>query len=178
MLSAQTIRDMSDYAAYRAAEEGHEPLAVWSDDDLPHLPFLGEYVPRGYRVATWADMRSRPRNETWGDDDNPAYTLVDASGFGSVNEPALTYPELADYVAENGQCYWAIVETGQFQVVVAAYIQDNSSEGVPAPEIDPCDYCGGIHGPLDECDPCPECGEYHDGAYANGCPEEEDSDDA
>ena len=177
MLSPQTIRDMQDYAAYEAAEFGRVPLAVWHDEDLPHLPFLGGYVPRGYRVATWAEMSDRTRNSGHYDaDDEPVHILVDGSGWGRSDEAALTLPELADYVRDNGQCHWAIVEAGQFQVVVAAYIQDDTAEGTPAPDVDPCEWCGYVHGPLDECYECRDCGAYHDEPYANGCPVAEDDD--
>ena len=176
MLSAQTIRDIQDYAAYVAAEEGSVPLAVWHDGDLPHLPFLGGYVPRGYRVATWAEMSALPRNSGHYDaDDEPAHILVDSSGWGGRDEPALTLPELADYVRDNGHCHWAIVESGQFQVVVAAYIQDDTAEGTPAPDIEPCEYCGDVHGPLDDCEPCPDCGNVHPWSSTSDCPEDDDA---
>lgn len=154
MMSPQLIREISDHAAYEAAQEDKIPLSVWHSDDLRHMPFLGTYVPSGWRAATWSDIEGeRPRNARYDDAEGPANILVDASGWGAPDEPALTFEQLASYVGITPGFGWAIKETGQFQIVVGIYVEDGSSEGTPAPELEPCDECRQIHGPLDECDP-------------------------
>ena len=82
--------------------------------------------------------------------------MVDSSGFGSPGEPALTFDQLTAYIEreDRGRFGWAIRESGQFQVVIGVYVEDPGSPGVPAPEVEPCDYCHAIHGPMDECQEC------------------------
>lgn len=177
MLGPETIKRMSDVAAYRAAEEGRRPLTVIKAEDLRHLPFLGDYVPAGWRPALWADMYTNPRTGWPWDETKRVYIMVDSSGWGSSSEPALTFPELARYVIESKrpqhQYGWAIVEAGEFQVVVSAFIRDEQATGTPAPEVDPCEYCHEVHSPLEECDPdlisrCPACGEPMDYCLGHG----------
>lgn len=154
MLSGQQIRNISDVAAYRAAEEGKVPLAIEQAGDIRHMPFLGHYVPAGYRVATFADFDAgigfgfyRPFNseEVW----------VECGGFG--NDP--TGP-----VLRAGQ-YWAIVESGQFQTYARCYIKDGDAPAVNLPDEKSvtCEVCGVVHNDLEECEDdegdcqCAEC---------------------
>ena len=158
MLGIETIRNISDVAAYRAAEEGRYPLTFWSERDARGIPFLGDYTPAGWRRALWSDMDSRPRNVWSAHDDEEVTFMVDSSGFGSDYEPALTMSQFVAYaMAQNEtdeEIGWAIRESGQFQVVVGAYVRDPESAGNPAP--DPadveCPQCGTIHNDLEECD--------------------------
>ena len=66
MMSAQLIKDVSDVAAYRAAEEGREPLSIWGPRDATHIPFLGDYTPVGWRRALWSDFYTTPAWATRG----------------------------------------------------------------------------------------------------------------
>jgi len=47
---------MNDAAARAAMKAGDAPLVIWNDDtlegDLQFLPVLGDFVPRGWRVAS------------------------------------------------------------------------------------------------------------------------------
>ena len=147
MLSGAAIRSISDVAAYRAAQEGKYPLFIWGPDDLHHLPFLGSYVPQGWREVEELQV------------------MADSSGFGAPDESALTFSQLEAYVREHPGYGWAIVVAGQFQVVISAYQEDAEAEGTPAPEPDPCGYCGAIHSDIEECQPCWACD--HD-VFAHG----------
>jgi len=179
MLGPETIRRMSDVAAYKAAEDSREPLVIWKDEDIHHLPFLGDYVPAGWRKALWSDMYTTPRVGGYWREDRDAYFMVDSSGFGGRDEPALTFPELADYIRESQRPQhtygWAIVEAGQFQVVVQVYIKDDDAPGTPPPDRESleCEYCHEVHDPLEECDPdlisrCPACGDAIDYCRGHG----------
>ena len=147
MMSPALIRNISDHAAYRAAQEGRYPLFIDNDEDARHIPFLGSYVPQGWRPVEEAFM-------------------VDSSGFGSPGEPALTFGQFITHIRrwDRAAYGWAIVEQGQFQVVVQGYVQDADAPGTEAPEPDPCEYCGEVHDDLTECDPdligkCLDCGD-------------------
>jgi len=109
MMDPRTIRDLSDQAARKARREGREPYGFFDASDVDRsarrIPFLGSYVPRGYRLV-----------ET---------LFVDSSGFGAPGEPAMTFPAFLDRVRRDvreGNAYsYAIVESGQFQVYVGVY---------------------------------------------------------
>jgi len=154
MMGIETIRNISNVAAYRAAEEGKYPLTVVDERDVHHIPFLGDYVPAGWRKATWADVETKPRNVWYSDPGEDVTFMVDSSGFGGPGEPALTFDEFAEY-ALSSSLGWAIDQSGQFQVYVTGYVRDATSPGVPAPDVADveCSECGEIHDDLEECDP-------------------------
>ena len=147
MMSTQMIRAISDDAAYRAAQEAREPLIAWPNDDLRGAPFLGEYVAAGWRKLLWIDVPVRPRNVYSFEDDLEAYFMVDASGWGSDDEPALSYPQLKSYLAElmkadRRDIGIGIVEQGQFQIVMQLYVRDPDAKATPVAEpIDWCEEC-------------------------------------
>lgn len=145
MLSAQQIRNISDVAAYRAAEEGKVPLAIWSDRDIPHIPFLGRYVPQGYRVADAEDFPTLSSRGFYAFDDE---VWVEADGWGSD-------PTGAIMAAAAVGAYWAIVESGEFQTYLRAYIKDDDApeRGVPDAADVVCDFCTDVHNDLEECNP-------------------------
>jgi len=118
MMSGQTIAAMSRAAARKSAREHQVPFTVWPEDlrdwkaiveagSLPRLPFpfIGDRNPRGYkRVQEF---------------------FVDSSGFGADYEPALTIRKFIGEIKEN--MAYAIVEVGQFQVVIAEYSVKSTS---------------------------------------------------
>jgi hypothetical protein len=131
MMSAELIRHISDEAAYKASREHKTPLvifdALFAADDLPHVPFLGSYVPTGWRVASWDEL-PMPRNVWLSANDRSAYFMVDASGWGNHGEPALTFDEFVKYVQDvygldRRTLGLAIIEQGQFQVIVQWYVK-------------------------------------------------------
>lgn len=117
MMSLTTIREVQREAARIAAAANKTPHVYFrtSDvvDDGPFpFPFLGDYVPYG-----WTEINTH---------------LVDSSGFGSEDEPALTQLQLVNYIthrleeeaakgADGDTLGWAVSEAGQFQVVVTEY---------------------------------------------------------
>lgn len=158
MMSAQLIKDVSDVAAYRAAEEGRKPLSIWGKRDTQHLPFLGDYTPAGWRRALWSDFYATPRvGWPWREDEEATF-MVDSSGFGDRDEPALTIEEFSTFAMTpqrpQNEYGWAIRESGQFQVVVGAYIVDAGSPGNPSPDEESvtCEECGTVHDGMEECD--------------------------
>lgn len=166
MLGPETIRNISDVAAYRAAEEGRKPLSVWrgsEEQDLRNIPFLGSYCPAGFRPATFRDVNeegdaalplvqavrllSRYGYRSAGD---IVDLLVDATGWDNSG-PALSLAQFAEFA---GGGYWAIVEQGQFQIVARLYVKDPYASSLPAPEYEDvvCSDCGAVHNDLEECD--------------------------
>ena len=114
MLSLQAIRDIQLEAAEKAARDHATPFVYWPGDPVePHrLPFIGDYVPRGWRLV-----------RTY---------LVDATGIGRDDEPAMTIRAWGDevdrvrdeYAGQGKTPGWAIYEAGEFQVVVGLYERD------------------------------------------------------
>ena len=116
MLSYSSIREAAQEAAQEAQEAGKLPASMrefTSRDPLQFIrtiPFLGDYVPEGWEVA----------GESY---------MVDSSGLGSEGEPALTIGKFArrlETLKKSGENYGlAIVEAGQFQVVIQEYKPDS-----------------------------------------------------
>lgn len=118
MLDTRTIRHMQQEAALRAARDGDKPFIFWPGDEVDpaDLPFLGDYVPRGWRLV-----------DTF---------FVDATGWGDEREPAMTIPRwrqeveavIAEYAGSRKVPGWAVYEAGEFQVVVGLYERDRWGE--------------------------------------------------
>lgn len=115
MLEPSQIREMSREAAVRAATNGHKPLCVWQEDieairagrsPARAIPFLGDYIPYGYKALVDGDGKQKT-------------AFVDSSGFGTDRELAMTQARFANIL--NPGDYIAIVEAGEFQVVVGFY---------------------------------------------------------
>lgn len=138
MMSAEYIRQLQDEAAYRAFEEGQTPLVPWHTGELSHAPYLGDYVPEGWRTATWADVPLRkPRGSDWWNGDQ-ACLFVDSSGWGDADEPAITFGEADTFVTRlldvDGRTWGVgIVQAGQFQVYIGLYIKDDGAPAVNVP---------------------------------------------
>ena len=111
MWSLETLDYLNRQAARKARRGKREPQVVSAEeiDNFPPFPFphLGPYVPAGWE---------RVEDATW---------FSDSTGWGRSDEPALTVEqlknELRQYVAENPDHGFAIVEAGQFQLYVGAY---------------------------------------------------------
>lgn len=110
MMSPTTIRDMQQEAAAQAAQDQLTPFVYWKHDDLgPPFPFpdLGDYVPEGWEMTE--------------------HFMADTSGFGSPGEPADTPEQLRARIERvlaanpNDTIGWAIIEVGQFQVVIGQF---------------------------------------------------------
>lgn len=110
MMSAQTIAHMSRQAARQSVIEHKLPFIVWPEDlalwrsivasgRIPRLPFpaLGDRTPRGFKLER--------------------ELFVDASGWGSESEPAITATRMINEEIKVGMAY-SIGDQGQFQVYV------------------------------------------------------------
>jgi len=111
MWSLETLDYLNREAARKARNAKREPFVPSLKDinNFPPFPFpnLGPYVPAGWE---------RVEDAVW---------FVDSSGWGRSDEPALTVEqlknELRQYVGENPDHGFAIVECGQFQCYVSAF---------------------------------------------------------
>ena len=109
-MSLQQIESESRKAAAKAAKAKKTPFVVEAEDltawragrftSLP-FPFIGTYEPKG-----WTKIGE---------------SFVDASGFGSEGEPALTINQFINRLTA-GHGY-AIIEAGQFQVYIGEYVK-------------------------------------------------------
>ncbi|HQR20094.1 MAG TPA: hypothetical protein PKV98_04465 [Burkholderiaceae bacterium] len=129
MMSPQTIRSMSRKAARDSLARGDVPLLVTErdlgvlDEHLRHMPFLGDRCPRGWkRVPACSLVEDTHGLVPFGGAEQNHYVEVDSSGFGGEGEIALTFSQFCQWVSERGAGYgYAIVEAGQFQVVVGIF---------------------------------------------------------
>lgn len=121
MLSLSGIRQLSRDAAIRSVRDNRIPFTVEPEDlidwkrrleirtlKLP-FPFLDDYVPDGFRRTKRDPL------------------FCDHSGCGTQSEPALTVRALLEALIP-GKAY-AVIETGQFQLYLAEYERDDSSDG-------------------------------------------------
>jgi hypothetical protein len=119
MMSAAAIASLSKSIGARARLTGKKPAWFTADQDtgkefqpggpdghkngrqqfMRLIPNIGDYRPKGFKLVD--DM------------------MVDKSGFGSENEPALTVRQFALRL-QHGKAY-AIVEEGQFQVIIGVF---------------------------------------------------------
>lgn len=108
MRSIESIMAEADEAAAKARDEGLEPYVFDTKPSLynPYpFPFLGSFVPKGWQQTK--------------------YYLVDSSGFGAPDEPAMTIEQFHDHVLEtieaDPETGFAIIQNGQFQVKISEY---------------------------------------------------------
>jgi len=108
MMSLNQIRSLASKHASRAKRLGIVPLVITESNlktirgpkHSPKIPFIGDFVPEGFYVSD----RS---------------LFVDSSGMGQAGELALTQEQFLGQL-EIGKAY-AIIEAGQFQVVVGVF---------------------------------------------------------
>jgi hypothetical protein len=115
MLDLATIHEMAAEAAQEAAQAGKEPYEYWDGEPIGppfHFPFLGDYVPQGWRKR---------------DDD----MFVDSSGMGADDEAALSVSQLVAEIKRllcatppYKRLGFAITEAGEFQLYVGVYERD------------------------------------------------------
>lgn len=115
MMDPRTIQALSDEAARKARRGGQLPYGFFDEAEVDRveasgrapLPFLGSYVPRGYKLVD--------------------QLFVDSSGFGCEDEPALTqgqfFARVREHVRDGNRYFYAVTEAGQFQVYVGVYEQ-------------------------------------------------------
>jgi len=152
MMSTETILALSRQVAVKAAYLEIEPYIPASPDECLNwnhvpIPNIGQYRPAGWCLVE--------------------YHTVDKTGLGRESEPAMTIPAFKKWAADqvrkqNGHAGFAIIEEGQFQVVIALFTDD------------PADVAGCEDGKEEyDITECPECGdpiEKKDGKLPDYCP--------
>lgn len=114
MITPEQMQELAEEAAERAAAKKREPYVPFDSEEVRRMtwtrrtPNFGTYRPKGWTlVGAW---------------------LVDASGFGSEHEPALTARAFCDKAAtladERIDYGFALIEEGQFQVLVGIFVPD------------------------------------------------------
>lgn len=132
MMSLEVIESIAVKAGARAAREGKRPFVFFRHDEATILrtskgvPFLGSLEPKGWRPVERVGSVAFP-------------LFVDSCGFGADDEPALTQAQYLRKLEESLRSAhdedakatygFAVVQAGQFQVYVGAFIQDASFEG-------------------------------------------------
>ena len=125
MLDYSTIHDLARQATNEAIRHNLQPAIIdlaiinileraaaglSTPGTARLIPFLGDHVPFGWHRVPDTDL------------------LVDSTGHGSENEPALTFGQFArllrGYLTQPGIYGVAVIEAGEFQVVCNIYRQD------------------------------------------------------
>jgi hypothetical protein len=152
---------MESEAAADAARERKEPLNVWpqqAQHDLRQIPFLGEFVPSGFRAVGRDELEPFGFHCSHGWRGDEFCFWVDSSGFGGDGR-ALDYPVFVERVrvliaATEGKLslHFGVRQAGQFQVYVGVYVKNGkeaSAEWIVREhsglmgEAPCCDVCGG-----------------------------------
>jgi len=155
MMSPSAIADLAREQAVKAAAYEIEPYVPASIDECLNwnhvpIPNIGSFRPQGWCLVE--------------------HKLVDKSGLGRDDEPALTIPAFkrwaASKVAETEYTKWsagfAIIEEGQFQVVIGLFTNNPEKFGDCTDEHEDIEWEG-----------CPECDEpieTKDGKLPDSCP--------
>jgi hypothetical protein len=111
MWSLEVIDYLNQKAARKARRQHKEPIVPTLDEieNYPPFPFphLGPFVPEGWEQV---------EDAVW---------FVDSTGWGHDDEPALSVEQFKDvlrqYIADNPDHGFGIIEAGQFQLYVAAF---------------------------------------------------------
>lgn len=129
MMGYTEVARLKDEATDRARSRGLKPwhpesAEVFATEETfggeAYIPFLGDYVPAGWFVL-------------YDDQAQPVQWLADTSGSGDPGEPALTVDQLRvalrDHFFTHPSAGYALVEQGQFQGVVQAYLYKGKRAG-------------------------------------------------
>lgn len=105
---------------FEAMKEVEPDVAKCDGDDSIKIRWLGKVVPDG-----WENAYEKIENRLVSSDCEPSEELVeyfvDSSGFGSDNEPAMTYGNFIKQI-KKGRAY-GISDRGQFQVYVREFVR-------------------------------------------------------
>jgi hypothetical protein len=132
MMSIEQIEAESRRAARQSAARKVAPLIIWAADieraksnqrsAVNELPNIGDRCPKGWRrVRLDESFDENRRGIFMGDARGYGAFMVDASGMGSEDEPALMYDEFVQRLRPNFG--YAIIEVGQFQVKIGVFEQ-------------------------------------------------------
>lgn len=128
MMSTSTIRSMSEEAARRAKAKGKYPVEIFQSTIdaeqtkrvIRSMPMIGDWRPAGMELVQHDEIKVPPGidlGSLWAD---APYLMVDSSGFDDSSR-ALSLEQLVAIANLNPGCAWAMVEQGQFQVVVGVF---------------------------------------------------------
>ena len=140
MMSLVQIEAESRRAARRSAVAHQTPLVVSVPSEVFGAPFIGDRVPRGWRVLRYTDLTedahvdipvTADRRGFYGDSDKLGILLfVDSSGWGGPNEPALGKEDVERAVSDiltltppYMTVGFAIYECGQFQAHLRVFVK-------------------------------------------------------
>lgn len=127
MMSVEYIRQLSNEQARKARQEARLPYVPDDAREIREswgsrcpVTNLGSYCPKGWRqVRVEDDEYQRGINgpyKAW---------LVDKTGMGDESEPAWTIrgfvEDVAKWCEDHPTHGYAIIEEGQFQIVIAAF---------------------------------------------------------
>ena len=127
MMSLREINRITDEMAAKAERRNTRPKVFGAFADpstVRGIPFIGTYRAPGWVTASIEELTTPsdvPYSRVANTNATEPYLMVDKSGWGGSNEPALTIGELCSLIRANPTLGWAVVEEGQFQVVVAAF---------------------------------------------------------
>ena len=185
MMGPEVIRSFQDAAAARAARDEVVPLILFDEDssldDARGAPFLGLYVPEGWRPLEvdrdlWAyealSDKARTGSAVYAGhraEGEDIRLFADSMGLGDSDEPALTAGELWNNLASiiqaaehvHAQVGVAVVEAGQFQIYLGLFVEDDCpAQNVPEGEFCPeCDAYPFVDDACADCgyNLCPQC---------------------
>ena len=110
MMGIEYIQAQADDDGVVARRKKLEPKIVADtpslEEDLRHIPNLGDYVPKHWKLV--------------------ATHFVDSSGFGEEDEAAITFDQfktrVQNEIASNKEIFgWGLVQQGQFQVYIGQF---------------------------------------------------------
>jgi hypothetical protein len=121
MMSAGEVTRLANEQAEKAARRKQSPRVFFDAADIEKnfgkIPNIGSYRPTGWELVE--------------------HHMVDKSGMGAEDEPALTVKGykawLSKYLETPETCGWAIIEEGQFQVVVGRFVKQVQRNAGPSP---------------------------------------------
>jgi len=137
MMGLAQIKAEQDRAARSSARLHLTPIVLQKPGEIRNAPFLGTRVPKGWRLATYADVAPgmHDRRGFYGNDTDLGVLLFcDSTGWGSDNEPALSPDQrdaaIADIIASNpGLTFgFGIFEVGQMQLHLRVFVARKRGE--------------------------------------------------
>jgi len=107
MMGLELINQLSEKAAMEARKNNRLPVIYLGEESglefCRRIPNIGDYRPRFFKLVA-------------------AY-MVDKTGMGDDSEPALTITTFCKRVEEKRPIYYAIIEEGQFQIVIGEFVK-------------------------------------------------------
>jgi hypothetical protein len=112
MMSMSAILSLREEAMQRARRRQAQPRVFFNQHDADNhfgsVPNFGDWRPKGWKLVE--------------------HRMVDKTGWGDESEPALTVRGYKTWLSEHldDSSGWAIIEEGQFQIVVGRFVERDS----------------------------------------------------